>query len=165
MPPKMMKQKVVKKLVKKRIAKAIEEYEKTRGNLGNAGGSRPANTGGTVNVQGCSHKTFMNRKTHPFNRTEGGVGLSRCIKKVEQVFEIRKCAEEDKVMFAASTFEGRAFTWWNGNVHNLWLVNANRTPWNEFKSMMTTEYCPATEIQRIEEELWTLTLKGVDIET
>nr|GFA96431.1 reverse transcriptase domain-containing protein [Tanacetum cinerariifolium] len=29
--------------------------------------------------------------------------------------------------------------------------------------MMTTEYCPATEIQRMEEEIWTLTLKGDDI--
>ncbi|GKD82070.1 putative reverse transcriptase domain-containing protein, partial [Tanacetum coccineum] len=29
--------------------------------------------------------------------------------------------------------------------------------------MMTTEYCPATEIQRMEQELWTLTLKGDDI--
>nr|GEU64387.1 putative ribonuclease H-like domain-containing protein [Tanacetum cinerariifolium] len=91
MPPKMMKRKAVKKLVKKRIAKAIEEYEKTRGNSHNAGGSGPANTGGTVNVQGCSHKTFMNGKPHPFNGTEGVVGL----------------------------------------------VNANRIPWNDFKSMMT----------------------------
>ncbi|GJR49639.1 putative reverse transcriptase domain-containing protein [Tanacetum coccineum] len=30
--------------------------------------------------------------------------------------------------------------------------------------MMTTEYCPSTEIQRMEQELWTLTLKGDDIE-
>ncbi|GKF92322.1 reverse transcriptase domain-containing protein, partial [Tanacetum coccineum] len=30
--------------------------------------------------------------------------------------------------------------------------------------MMTTEYCPATKIQRLEQELWTLTLKGDDIE-
>nr|GEV40374.1 hypothetical protein [Tanacetum cinerariifolium] len=71
---------------------------------------------------------------------------------------------EDKVMFAASTFKGRALTWWNRNVHTLGLVNANRIPWTEFKLMMTTEYCPVTEIQRIEEELWTLTLKGDDIE-
>ncbi|GJU49536.1 putative reverse transcriptase domain-containing protein [Tanacetum coccineum] len=84
--------------------------------------------------------------------------------KVEQVFEICKCAEEDKVMFAASTFECCALTWWNGNVHTLGLVNANRILWIEFKSMMTTEYCLATEIQRMEEELWTLTLKGDDIE-
>nr|GEX67406.1 hypothetical protein [Tanacetum cinerariifolium] len=108
MPPKMMKRKAVKKLVKKRIAKAIEEDEKTRGNPGNAGGSGPANTGGTVIVQ-------------------------------EQVFVISKCAEEEKVMFATSTFEGRALTWWNGNVHTLGFVNANRIPWNEFKSMMTTD--------------------------
>nr|GEU98643.1 reverse transcriptase domain-containing protein [Tanacetum cinerariifolium] len=31
--------------------------------------------------------------------------------------------------------------------------------WNEFKAMMTTEYCPVTKIQRIERELLTLTLK------
>ncbi|GJX89610.1 putative reverse transcriptase domain-containing protein [Tanacetum coccineum] len=106
----------------------------------------------------------MNGKPRPFNGTEGVVGLRRWIEKVEQVFEISKCAEEDKVMFTASTFEGRALTWWNGNVHTLGLVNANRIPWTEFKSMMTIEYSPATEIQRMEEELWTLTLKGGYIE-
>nr|GEY69776.1 hypothetical protein [Tanacetum cinerariifolium] len=106
----------------------------------------------------------MNGKPHPFNGTEGVVGLRRWIKKVKQVFEICKCAEEDKVMFATSTFKGRALTWWNGNVHTLGLVNANRIPWTEFKSMMTIEYCLATKIQRIEEKLWTLTLKGDDIE-
>ncbi|GJS44036.1 putative reverse transcriptase domain-containing protein [Tanacetum coccineum] len=103
-------------------------------------------------------------EAHPFKGTEGVVGLRRWIEKVEQVFETGKCAEEDKVMFAASTFEGRALTWWNGNVHTLGLVNANRIPWTEFKMMMTTEYCPAIEIQKMEQELWTLTLKGDDIE-
>ncbi|GKF67410.1 hypothetical protein Tco_0197089, partial [Tanacetum coccineum] len=37
----------------------------------------------------------------------------------------------DKVMFVASTFKGRALTWWNGNVHTLGLVNTNRIPWTE----------------------------------
>nr|GEX92128.1 hypothetical protein [Tanacetum cinerariifolium] len=143
---------------------AIEEYERTRVDLGNASRSGEANIGGPVTVQGCSHKTFMNGKPHPFNGTEGVVGLRRWIEKVEQVFEICKCAEEDKVMFAASSFEGCALTWWNGNVHTLGLVNANRIAWAEFKSMVTTEYCPATKIQMMEEELWTLTLKGDDIE-
>ncbi|GKB09900.1 hypothetical protein Tco_0843823 [Tanacetum coccineum] len=115
----MMKRKAVKKMVKKRIAKAIEEYEKSGANPGNAGGSGPTNTGGIVNVQGCSHKNFMNGKPHPFNRTDGVVGLRRWIEKVEQVFETCKCDEEDKVMFDASTFEGRALTWWNGNTLTL----------------------------------------------
>ncbi|GJV99781.1 putative reverse transcriptase domain-containing protein [Tanacetum coccineum] len=39
-----------------------------------------------------------------------------------------------------------------------------KIPWSNVKAMMTTEYCPATEIQRMEQELWTLTLKGDDIE-
>ncbi|GJW05463.1 putative reverse transcriptase domain-containing protein [Tanacetum coccineum] len=166
MPPRRLKKKSVKRLVEKRVAKAIEEYKKSRANLDSArsSGGNTGNAGGTVNVQGCSHKTFMNGKPHSFNGTEGVVGLRRWIEKVEQVFETCKCAEEDKVMFAASTFEGRALTWWNGNVHTLGLVNANRIPWTEFKTMMTTEYCPATEIQRMEQELWTLTLKGDDIE-
>ncbi|GJS43802.1 putative reverse transcriptase domain-containing protein [Tanacetum coccineum] len=123
MPPRRLKKKSVKRLVEKRVAKAIEEYEKSRANLDSAGssGGNTGNTGGT-------------------------------------------CTEEDKVMFAASTFEGRALTWWNGNVHILWLVNAKRIPWTEFKTTMTTEYYPATKIQRMEQELWTLTLKGDDIE-
>ncbi|GKF94457.1 putative reverse transcriptase domain-containing protein, partial [Tanacetum coccineum] len=62
------------------------------------------------------------------------VGLKRWFEKMEQVFEICKCAEDDKI------------------------------PWSNVKAMMTTEYCLATEIQKMEQELWTLTLKGDDIE-
>ncbi|GJT55336.1 putative reverse transcriptase domain-containing protein [Tanacetum coccineum] len=167
MPPRRRLKKVsVKRLVERRVAKAIEEYEKSRANLDGAGssGGNNGNAGRTVNVQGCSHKTFLNGKPHSFKGTEGVVGLRHWIEKVEQVFETSKCAEEDKVMFAASTFEGHALTWWNGNVHTLGLVNANRIPWTEFKTMTTTEYCPAIEIQKMEQELWTLTLKGDDIE-
>ncbi|GJY86015.1 putative reverse transcriptase domain-containing protein [Tanacetum coccineum] len=168
MPPRESKKKKIKKLVEKRVAKAIKKYEKARASSDKAesSGGDIKNVGGAVapNVQGCSHKTFMNGKPHPFNGTKGVVDLSQWIEKVEQVFEINKCAKGDKVMFAASTFEGRALTWWSRNVHTLGLVNANRIPWNEFKSMMTTKYCPATKIQRMEEELWTLTLKRDDNE-
>ncbi|GJZ39611.1 putative reverse transcriptase domain-containing protein [Tanacetum coccineum] len=115
MPPRRFKKKSVKRIVEKRVAKAIKEYEKTRADSNNTGGSGSANTGGTVapDVQGCSYKTFMNGKPHSFSGTEG------------------VCAEDDK---------------------------------SNVKAMMTTEYCPATEIQRMEQELWTLTLKGDDIE-
>ncbi|GKD72060.1 putative reverse transcriptase domain-containing protein [Tanacetum coccineum] len=98
MPPRRLKKKSIKRLVEKRVAKAIEEYEKSRANLDSAGssGGNPGNAGGTMNVHG--------------------------------------------------------------------LVNANHIPWTEFKTMMITEYCPATEIQRMEQEIRTLTLKGDDIE-
>nr|GEY17910.1 hypothetical protein [Tanacetum cinerariifolium] len=53
---------------------------------------------------------------------------------------------------------------WNGNVQTLGLANANQISWSNVKTMMTTEYCPTTGIQKIEQELWTLTVKGDDIE-
>nr|GEY18169.1 putative reverse transcriptase domain-containing protein [Tanacetum cinerariifolium] len=51
-----------------------------------------------------------------------------------------------------------------GNADGSGEANTSGPVITDFKSMMTTEYCPATEIQRMEEELWTLTLKGDDIE-
>nr|GFC95376.1 hypothetical protein [Tanacetum cinerariifolium] len=81
-------------------------------------------------------------------------GSSKASEKVEQVFETYKCAEEDQVMYAASTFEGRALTWWNGNLKTLGSKNANKIPWDEFKTMLTTEYFPDTEVHKMEIELW-----------
>nr|GEX24799.1 hypothetical protein [Tanacetum cinerariifolium] len=140
-PPRRLRKKFVKKLVERRVAKAIEEYKKTRADSINAGGSGSASTGGSADVQGCSYKTFMNCKPHSFNGTE-----------------------DDKVKFSMCTLEGHTLTWWNGNVQILGLANANQIPWSNLKAMMTNEYCPATEIQKMEQELWTLTLNGDDIE-
>ncbi|GJU38013.1 putative reverse transcriptase domain-containing protein [Tanacetum coccineum] len=132
MPPRRFKKKSVRKIVEKHVTKAIEKYKKTRADSNNTGGSGSTNTGGTVvpEMHGCSYKTFMNGKPHSFKGTE-----------------------DDKVKFAMCTFKGRALTWWNGNVQTLGLANANQIPWSNVKAMMTTEYCPATEIQRMEQEL------------
>nr|GFB75458.1 reverse transcriptase domain-containing protein [Tanacetum cinerariifolium] len=66
-----------------------------------------AHEGGSADVQGCSYKTFINCKPHSFNGTEGVVGLKCWFKKMEQVFEICKCTEDDKVKFDMCTLEGR----------------------------------------------------------
>ncbi|GJV50640.1 hypothetical protein Tco_1446381 [Tanacetum coccineum] len=57
--PKMMKRKAVKKMVKRRISKAIEEYEKTRENTDNVAGSPTEQNQENGEVQGCSRKTFI----------------------------------------------------------------------------------------------------------
>ncbi|GJZ90373.1 hypothetical protein Tco_0662300 [Tanacetum coccineum] len=125
MPPRRFKKKFVRKIVEKRVAKAIKKYEKTRVDSNNTSGSGSTNTRGTVvpEMHGCSYKTFMNDKPHSFKGTEGVVGLKRWFEKKEQVFEICKCAEDDKVKFAMCTFEGRALTWWNGNELNEFMDN------------------------------------------
>ncbi|GJW26102.1 putative reverse transcriptase domain-containing protein [Tanacetum coccineum] len=141
MPPRRFKKKSVRKIVEERVAKAIKKYKKTRADSNNAGGSGSTNTGGTTvpEMHVCSYKTFMNGKPHSFKGTEGVVGLKRWFEKMEQVFEICKCAEDDKVKFAVCTFESRALTWWNGNVQTLGLANANQIPWsNGIKGNVTS---------------------------
>ncbi|GJR86508.1 hypothetical protein Tco_0210519 [Tanacetum coccineum] len=123
MPPRRFKKKSVKRIVEKRVAKAIEEYEKTRTDSNNAGGSGSANTGGTVapEMHGCSYKTFTNGKPHSFNGTEGVVGLKPLGSKGwSRGFEICKIvAEVNKVKFAMCTFEGRALTWCKAHHHRV----------------------------------------------
>ncbi|GJZ59613.1 hypothetical protein Tco_0615429 [Tanacetum coccineum] len=77
MPPRRWKKESITRLVEKHMAKAIEEYKRSKANLDSArsSGGNTRNTGGTVNVQSYSHKTFMNGKPHSFNGTEGVVGL------------------------------------------------------------------------------------------
>ncbi|GKF25615.1 putative reverse transcriptase domain-containing protein, partial [Tanacetum coccineum] len=76
----------VRKIVKKRMAKAIEKYEKTRADSNNVDGSGSTNTGGTIvpEMNGCSYKTFMNGKPYSFKGTKGVVGLKRWFEKMEQ---------------------------------------------------------------------------------
>ncbi|GKA67426.1 hypothetical protein Tco_0767343 [Tanacetum coccineum] len=61
MPPRRLKRKSVKRLVEKRVAKAIEEYEKSRANLDSArsSGGNTGNAGGTVNVQAPKRDAFV----------------------------------------------------------------------------------------------------------
>ncbi|GKC19276.1 hypothetical protein Tco_1021426 [Tanacetum coccineum] len=111
-------------------AAAITEYELNRANAGgnaggnaegNAGGNARGNTRGNVGgnvapkVCGCTYKTFLGCNPLTFSGTEGAIGLSRWIKKIESIFQISKCANEDKVKYGACTLQGRALTWWNGD--------------------------------------------------
>ncbi|GKG20173.1 putative reverse transcriptase domain-containing protein, partial [Tanacetum coccineum] len=67
-----------------------------------------------------------------------------------------------KVKFAAATLQGPALTWWN-KVATMCLETMNHMPWTEMKKLMTTEYCPIEELQRMEHELWNLKVKEYKI--
>ncbi|XP_052625910.1 putative disease resistance protein At3g14460 [Lactuca sativa] len=73
------------------------------------------------------------------------------------------CPEESKIKFASFTFTERALKWWNGHVKSLSLVTDNAMGWDTLKDLLTREYCPRGEIQKLEEELWNLRMKGTDV--
>ncbi|GJW62617.1 putative reverse transcriptase domain-containing protein [Tanacetum coccineum] len=89
----------------------------------------------------------------------GAVELQRWFKKTESVFKISECAEGKKVKFAAATLEGPALTRWKTKVATMGLDTLNQMPWTEMKQLMTAEFCPIEEVQRIEHELWNLKVK------
>ncbi|GJR31391.1 putative reverse transcriptase domain-containing protein [Tanacetum coccineum] len=124
------------------------------------GGAGPA----APEITGCTYITFMKCDPQPFKGTEGAVGLCQWFEKLESVFRISDCKERDKVKFATATLQGRALTWWNGRIASMGIDAANGTPWTEVRKWMTEEFCPRSVLQRLEQELYNLKLKGTDID-
>nr|GEV63650.1 reverse transcriptase domain-containing protein [Tanacetum cinerariifolium] len=93
----------------------------------------------------------------------GAVELLRWFEKTKSVFGISECAKGKKVRFAAATLKGPALTWWNAKVVTRGLETTNRMPWTKMKQLMTAEFYPIEEIQRIEHELWNLKVKEYNI--
>ncbi|GJS37011.1 putative reverse transcriptase domain-containing protein [Tanacetum coccineum] len=87
----------------------------------------------------CSYTDFM--KCQPLNLkgTEGVVGLSQWLEKIESIFYISDCAIDNQVKFATCTLLGT------------------------FKKKLSDKYCLNGEIKKLEIELWNLKVKGNDI--
>ncbi|GJS67209.1 hypothetical protein Tco_0681773 [Tanacetum coccineum] len=64
----------------------------------------------------CSYPDFMKCQPLNFKGTEGVVGMSQWLEKIESVFHISGCAVENQVKFATCTMLVAALTWWNGHV-------------------------------------------------
>nr|GFC50949.1 putative reverse transcriptase domain-containing protein [Tanacetum cinerariifolium] len=135
------------------------------GTGGNADGTGVRGTGSTVpELTGCTYATFIKYDPLLFNGTEGAVGLCQWFERLESVFQISEYKEKDRVKFAMATLCGRALTWWNRRTKAMCIEAANNTPWSEVKKWMTEEFCPQSVIQRMEQELYNLRMKGMDID-
>ncbi|GJU71558.1 putative reverse transcriptase domain-containing protein [Tanacetum coccineum] len=98
---------------------------------------------------------FMKCQPLNFKGTEGVVGLTRWIEKMESVFNISGCTIKNQVKFATCTLLGAALTWWNGQIRTLG-PEAYAMTWEVLKKKMTNKYCPQGEIKKLEIELWNL---------
>ncbi|GJR01425.1 putative reverse transcriptase domain-containing protein [Tanacetum coccineum] len=134
-------------------------------NSTNGDGSHSSHEDNRRNVQTarpCFYADFMKCQPLNFKGTEGVVGLTRWIEKMESVFNISGCAIENQVKFATCTLLGAALTWWNGQIRTLG-PEAYAMTWEVLKKKMTDKYCPQGEIKKLEIELWNLKVKGNDV--
>ncbi|GKA54547.1 putative reverse transcriptase domain-containing protein [Tanacetum coccineum] len=182
MPPKAMSEARMREVIREQVVASMAEFmaniNRRAGGDGAGGagaggaGAGDAGAGGAgvsgagpaaPEITGCTYVTFMKCDPQTFKGTEGAVGLCQWFEKLESVFQ-SDCKERDKVKFATATLQGRALTWWNGRIASMGIDAANGTPWTEVRKWMTEEFCPRSVLQRLEQELYNLKLKGTDID-
>nr|GFC74961.1 putative reverse transcriptase domain-containing protein [Tanacetum cinerariifolium] len=157
MPPKPMSEARMREIIRDKFATSMNEFMENMNNgaggSGGASGSGGAvgsgGTGGNADgtgvrgarptvpeLTGCTYATFIKCDPLPFNGTEGAVGLCQWFERLESVFQISECKENDRVKFAMATLRGWALTWWNGRTKAMGIEAANNTPWSEVKKWM-----------------------------
>nr|GEV15763.1 hypothetical protein [Tanacetum cinerariifolium] len=102
--------------VRAMIDKAMQRNS-TNGDESHSSGGGP--TRPVQSVLACSYSDSMKRQPLNFKGTEGFIGLSRWFKKMESVFHISGCGNENQVKFATYTLLDAALTWWNGHLRTL----------------------------------------------
>nr|GEZ29038.1 hypothetical protein [Tanacetum cinerariifolium] len=158
-PPPPLTQDTVNRMIQESVEAAIQAERETVQNEANSlEGPNIAPV-----ARECTFADFMKCSPITLRGNEGAVGLIRWIEKTEMVFTMSKCTKANKVVFAAATFYDRALTWWNSQVDTSEIEAVTRKTWAEMKVMVTEEFCPLEEIQRMECELWNLRVKEMDI--
>nr|GFB79976.1 hypothetical protein [Tanacetum cinerariifolium] len=71
----------------------------------------------------------------------------------------------NKVAFATGTLTNDALSWWNAYAQPIGIEQANKITWTELKRLLTSKYCPRTEIKKMENGFYNLSVKGNDLKT
>ncbi|GJU70390.1 reverse transcriptase domain-containing protein [Tanacetum coccineum] len=116
-------------------------------------------------VRKCSYKEFMSCQPINFKGTEGDVGLIRWFERTESMFSRSNCTKDCKVKFATDTLTKEALSWWNSFAQPIGIEEAYKITWVEFKKLLIKKYCPRTEVQKMEDEFYHLTMKRNDLKT
>ncbi|GJT51737.1 reverse transcriptase domain-containing protein [Tanacetum coccineum] len=130
-----MNQAAIKKLVADSVAAALEAHAATM-----AGTSNPnRNTGptGTPVAKMRNYKEFISCQPFYFNGTKGAVVLIRWFERKES----------------------------NAYAQPIRIDQANKITWTKLKRLLTNKYCPRTEVRKMEDEFYNLTVKGNDLKT
>ncbi|GKC56662.1 reverse transcriptase domain-containing protein [Tanacetum coccineum] len=172
---------VIEELVNRRVEEALAAHEVTRAanaletenqSQNSSDGDSRNGDGGNRNgrnknpdpvARECTYQDFMKCQPLNFKGTEGVVGLIRWFEKMEIVFHISNCPEKSQVKYATCTLLDGALTWWNSHKRTIGTEAAFSMSWRELMKQMTEVYCPRNKIQKMETELWNLTIKNNDL--
>ncbi|GKA49759.1 putative reverse transcriptase domain-containing protein [Tanacetum coccineum] len=98
-----------------------------------------------------------------FKGTEGAIGLICWFERTELVFSCSNCIEDCKVKFATGTLTEEALSWWNSFAQPIRIEEAYKITWVEFNKLLIKKYCSQTEVQKMEDKFYHLSVKGNDL--
>nr|GFC75792.1 reverse transcriptase domain-containing protein [Tanacetum cinerariifolium] len=150
----------IKKLVADSVSAALEAQAANMAKTNNT--TRPRET---PIASKCTYKEFMSCQPFYFNGTKGAVGLIYWFERTESVFSRSNCTEDSKVKFATSTLTEDALSWWNSYAKPIGIEQTDKIAWTELKRLLTNKYCPRTEVKKMEDEFYSLVVKGNDLKT
>ncbi|GJX70437.1 putative reverse transcriptase domain-containing protein [Tanacetum coccineum] len=152
----------IEELVNRRVEEALAAHEATR--VANALETKNQSKNGSDGDNGNGRNgNGRNGNCRNENQYENGRGLIRWFKKIETVFHISNCPEKSQVKYATFTLLDSALTWWNSHKRTIGTEAVFAMSWRELMRLMTKVYCPRNKIQKMEIELWNLTMKNNDL--
>ena len=98
-------------------------------------------------------KHFNSCNPPKFKGSEGATGILQWFEAMENTFINSECPDDLKVTHAAGVFLGPALTWWNGEKRTRGSEAALALSWDEMKVLMTAEFCPRSEIKKLEAQI------------
>ncbi|GKC03216.1 reverse transcriptase domain-containing protein [Tanacetum coccineum] len=150
----------IEELVNRRVEEALAAHEATR--AANALETKNQSQNGSDGNNGNGNGGNGNCRNE--NPDENVRGLIRWFEKMETVFHISNCPEKSQVKYATRTLLDSALTWWNSHKRTIRTEAAFAMSWGgELMKLITEVYCPRNEIQKMETELWNLTVKNNDL--
>nr|GEZ26671.1 reverse transcriptase domain-containing protein [Tanacetum cinerariifolium] len=158
-----MTQAAIRQLVIDSVAMALETQEATMANAENA--NRNPEPREAPVARKCSYKEFMSRQPFNFKGFEGAIGLIHWFERTESVFSHSNSTEDFKVKFATGTLIEEALSWWNSFAQPIGIEEAYKVTWVKFKKLLIKKYYLRTEIQKMEDEFYHMTVKGNDLKT
>nr|GEV14024.1 hypothetical protein [Tanacetum cinerariifolium] len=82
------------------------------------------------------------------NGTDGVVGLTRWLEKMESIFQISNYTVACQVKFASFTLQRSDLTWWNSHMRAVGRNVAYAMPWAALKRMIIDKYCPRAKVEK-----------------
>nr|GEX57894.1 hypothetical protein [Tanacetum cinerariifolium] len=121
------------------VAAALAKCDADRNRNGD--NSNDSETGGRRQMttpRECTYTDFLKCQPMSFHGSEGVVGLTRWIEKMESIFQISNYTVTCQVKFASCTLQGSALTWWNSHIRAVRQDVAYAMPWAALKRMITS---------------------------